>query len=94
MAGHLKKDVFPEFNIGLLHGRMKTEEKEAVMRDFKEGRINILVSTTVIEVGIDVSNASEGWIGVLRPQPEPSHYASPRIAQESASVLHGHPGPS
>ena len=58
MAGHLKKDVFPEFNIGLLHGRMKTEEKEAVMRDFKEGRINILVSTTVIEVGIDVSNAS------------------------------------
>lgn len=58
MAEHLKKDIFPEYNLGLLHGRMKTEEKEAVMRDFKEGRINILVSTTVIEVGIDVPNAS------------------------------------
>jgi len=58
MAEHLKKDIFPEYNLGLLHGRMKTEEKEAVMRDFKDGRINILVSTTVIEVGIDVPNAS------------------------------------
>ena len=58
MAEHIKKDIFPEYNLGLLHGKMKTEEKEAVMRDFKEGRINILVSTTVIEVGIDVPNAS------------------------------------
>ena len=58
MAEHLKKDIFPEYNLGLLHGRMKTEEKEEIMRDFKEGRINILVSTTVIEVGIDVPNAS------------------------------------
>ncbi len=58
MAEHLKKDIFPEYNLGLLHGRMKTEEKEKVMKDFKEGRTNILVSTTVIEVGIDVPNAS------------------------------------
>ncbi len=58
MAEHLKKDIFPEYNLGLLHGRMKAEEKEVVMRDFKEGLINILVSTTVIEVGIDVPNAS------------------------------------
>ncbi|MBI5042363.1 MAG: ATP-dependent DNA helicase RecG [Nitrospirae bacterium] len=58
MAEHIKKDIFPEYNLGLLHGRIKTEEKEKIMKDFKEGRINILVSTTVIEVGIDVPNAS------------------------------------
>jgi ATP-dependent DNA helicase RecG len=58
MAEHLKKDIFPEYNLGLLHGRIKTEEKEKIMKDFKEGIINILVSTTVIEVGIDVPNAS------------------------------------
>jgi ATP-dependent DNA helicase RecG len=50
--------VFPEFRIGLLHGRMKAEEKEAVMRRFKEREIDILVATTVIEVGIDVPNAT------------------------------------
>lgn len=58
MTEHLKKDIFPEYNLGLLHGRIKTEEKEKIMKDFKEGLINILVSTTVIEVGIDVPNAS------------------------------------
>jgi ATP-dependent DNA helicase RecG len=58
MAEHLRKEVFPAFNVGLLHGRMKSEEKESVMREFKEGRIPILVSTTVIEVGIDIPNAS------------------------------------
>ncbi len=58
MAKHLQRDIFPEFKVGLVHGRMKSEEKEAMMADFKAGRIHILVSTIVIEVGIDVPNAS------------------------------------
>jgi ATP-dependent DNA helicase RecG len=52
------KKRFPEFGIGLLHGRMKTEEKDAVMKQFINHEIQILVSTTVIEVGVDVPNAS------------------------------------
>ncbi len=58
MASHLRRDVFPQWNIGLLHGRMKGDEKESVMGLFKAGEIHILVSTTVIEVGVDVPNAT------------------------------------
>jgi ATP-dependent DNA helicase RecG len=58
MAKSLQREIFPEFKVGLIHGRMKSEEKEAIMADFKAGRIHILVSTIVIEVGIDVPNAS------------------------------------
>ncbi|MEW6145474.1 MAG: ATP-dependent DNA helicase RecG [Thermodesulfobacteriota bacterium] len=58
MAEELRNDIFPEFRVGLLHGRMKTEEKEAVMKRFISGHIDILVSTTVIEVGVDVPNAT------------------------------------
>ena len=50
--------VFPEHPVGLLHGRMRPEEKEAVMRRFREGEIRVLVATTVIEVGVDVPNAT------------------------------------
>ncbi len=50
--------AFPGHQVGLLHGRMKQEEKDVVMRDFRERRTQILVSTTVIEVGVDVPNAS------------------------------------
>jgi len=55
---YLRDKVFPKFTVGLLHGRMKPEEKEEVMRRFVKGEIQILVSTTVIEVGVDVPNAS------------------------------------
>jgi ATP-dependent DNA helicase RecG len=55
---YLRDTVFPKFSVGLLHGRMKPAEKEEVMRRFVAGEIQILVSTTVIEVGVDVPNAS------------------------------------
>jgi ATP-dependent DNA helicase RecG len=58
MADELQKEIFPEFRVGLLHGRMKTEEKDEVMRRFISQDIDILVSTTVIEVGVDVPNAT------------------------------------
>jgi ATP-dependent DNA helicase RecG len=58
MAEHLQRDIFPEFRVGLIHGRMKGEEKEEVMVRFRDGQIDILVATTVIEVGIDIPNAS------------------------------------
>jgi ATP-dependent DNA helicase RecG len=58
MADHLQRDVFPEFRVSLIHGRMKGEEKEEVMVKFRDGQIDILVATTVIEVGIDIPNAS------------------------------------
>ena len=58
MAGHLERDVFPDLRLGLLHGRMSPEEKESVMASFKARELDILVATTVIEVGIDVPNAS------------------------------------
>jgi ATP-dependent DNA helicase RecG len=58
MAGRLSTEVFPEFRVGLIHGRMGIEAKDTVMRAFKAGEIHVLAATTVIEVGIDVPNAT------------------------------------
>jgi ATP-dependent DNA helicase RecG len=58
MAERLQREVFPERRVGLLHGRLRFQDKERVMREFKDGSVHVLVSTTVIEVGIDVPNAS------------------------------------
>jgi ATP-dependent DNA helicase RecG len=58
LADHLSIEIFPEFKVGLLHGQMKSIDKEAAMDLFRGGETQILVSTTVIEVGVDVPNAS------------------------------------
>lgn len=57
-AQHLSEDAFKGYNLGLLHGKMKTKEKDAVMSAFARGDVDILVSTTVVEVGVDVPNAT------------------------------------
>ena len=54
----LSEEIFPNLKIGLLHGRMKPKDKEEIMNNFKEKDLDILVSTSVIEVGVDVPNAS------------------------------------
>jgi ATP-dependent DNA helicase RecG len=58
MADHLQQEVFQEYTVGLLHGRLKQEEKDRVMGAFTRGDVHVLVSTTVIEVGVDVPNAT------------------------------------
>ncbi|HEY4843384.1 MAG TPA: ATP-dependent DNA helicase RecG [Terriglobales bacterium] len=58
MHRHLREKVFPKLHVGLLHGRLDADEKEHVMREFQQGKIEILVATTVIEVGVDVPNAT------------------------------------
>ena len=57
-AAKLQKEVFPDLRVGILHGKMKPKEKESVMLAFAEGDIQILVATTVVEVGVDVPNAN------------------------------------
>jgi ATP-dependent DNA helicase RecG len=58
MHEHLSRVVFPDVNVGLLHGKLSPDEKEGAMERFQRGEIQILVSTTVIEVGVDVPNAT------------------------------------
>jgi len=58
MYEHMQKEIFPQYRVALLHGRMKSDEKEEVMQRFKTGEVQILVATTVIEVGIDVPGAT------------------------------------
>ena len=57
-AKQLQTEVFPDLTVGLLHGKMRPKEKEAVMKGFAAGRIAVLVATTVVEVGVDVANAA------------------------------------
>ncbi len=54
----LKKEVFPQFSVELLHGRMRSADKQRIMTDFRKGKIDVLVSTVVVEVGVDVPNAT------------------------------------
>jgi ATP-dependent DNA helicase RecG len=58
MAARLQSQVFPQYTVGLLHGRMKSEDKDNVMRRFLAHEIDVLVATTVIEVGVDIPNAT------------------------------------
>lgn len=58
LAQKYQDDIFPNYTVACLHGRMKQKEKDEIMKKFKDGDINILVSTTVIEVGVNVPNAS------------------------------------
>lgn len=58
MAEKMGQTLFKDFGIGLVHGRMKAEERDDVMRNFRDGKLGILVATTVIEVGIDIANAT------------------------------------
>ena len=54
----LQKEIFPGYRLGLLHGRLKPEEKDQVMESFRDGEVQILVSTSVVEVGVDIPNAT------------------------------------
>ena len=89
MADHLAQEVFPAYRVALLHGRMKQDAKDRVMRAFAAGDIHVLVSTTVIEVGIDVPNATVmvdracGAIRIVATAPA----ARPRRTRQRTSPL-------
>lgn len=55
---HLSKDIFPNLKLGLIHGKIKTNEREKIIKDFQSNKLNILVTTPIIEVGVDIPNSS------------------------------------
>ena len=58
LADKYKEEIFPNYRVEYLHGKMRPKEKDAIMQEFKDGKIDVLISTTVIEVGVNVQNAS------------------------------------
>jgi len=87
-SARLKKEVFPEFEIGLLHGAMKPSEKDDVMREFSTGKIDILVATSVVEVGVNVPNATAIIIeGAERFGLSQLHQLRGRVMRSSAPPL-------
>ena len=91
----LQKDVFPDLKLGLLHGRMKPDEKDAVMLAFRDRQYDILVSTTVVEVGVDVPNATVMLIeGANRFGLAQLHQLRGRVGRSEVPILlPAHPRP-
>ena len=88
MADHLAQEVFPAYRVGLLHGRMKADAKDRVMKAFAAGELQILVSTTVVEVGVDVPNASVMIVEhAERFGLSQLHQLRGRVGRERASVV-------
>ncbi len=84
----LSKKIFPDLRVGLIHGKLKSAEKDSVMRAFSENKINILVATTVIEVGVNVPNATVMLVenaGAFRPVP--ASPAKGQGGQKRAQIL-------
>ncbi len=86
----LQESIFPEWKLGLLHGRMRAEEKDETMRRFRAGELHILVSTSVVEVGVDIPNATVMMVeGANRFGLAQLHQFRGRIGRgEFESVLH------
>ena len=73
MADHLQAEIFPDYRVALLHGRLKQDEKDRVMSAFAGGDVHVLASTTVVEVGVDVPNAT---MMVIEHAERPGHLAA------------------